>query len=498
MKDFKADREELSDIIEQYEQVMTDYKDATKRANKANNDAQASIATTLKSTAVRLFDMFQAMLIIQSVKSFWKKAVEADRQAETNFSTAKTEIDNITSAADNFQQGLGKNGSNLDLLDIQQLQADLFSDNKLLDNLFANMKEGEPLSESERKILYYYIQNQFFDDSKREDIENLKEIFNSDPHALVDHLNNNVLQTENALHEEIALVQLYLFSNELSPEDSQVKNKTSGYLNAYLKALHHFNISVQNMKEDWFKDLDPDDPLLARVDSINWDDSKAANIEMSTEIFFGMFEDYDDGFTEETRTDFLAREHTHLMRGNEIEISYFYGDKSGTFEDRSDLADLQGEYDVRVDNFFTQKLPGIIAGEAISQTSKTLAIASAIGIPLMEHYEESKELAEKIEMKEIRTGASLLSLEISKTERMDSGERGTVTEVELIPTPESYALLDRWKEISDKNPDIPFPEKEDVIAEEWIAISYFLDKNYNEMLENNPELTSYILDGKFY
>lgn len=93
--------------------------------------------------------------------------VEADKTADENFQDAKTEMNEVNKIAKNFYEGLGKNGSTLSAQNVKKLQSNLFKENELMDGLLTKLDDENGLSDSEKRILYYYIQNQLFDDEKK-------------------------------------------------------------------------------------------------------------------------------------------------------------------------------------------------------------------------------------------------------------------------------------------------------------------------------------------
>lgn len=97
----------------------------------------------------------------------------------------------------------------------------------------------------------------------------------------------------------------------------------------------------------------------------------------------------------------------------------------------------------------------------------------------------------KSELQSGLTASSVLKMEFAIVE----GDENQYRNVDLYPTTYTYQLLDRWKEVYEINPDIPYPEK-DIQNENWIEIGDFLLGSQLEMEEYGHELNRYIFDGK--
>ncbi|QQK77588.1 hypothetical protein HUG15_19710 [Salicibibacter cibarius] len=66
-----------------------------------------------------------------------------------------------------------------------------------------------------------------------------------------------------------------------------------------------------------------------------------------------------------------------------------------------------------------------------------------------------------------------------------------VRKIEIYPTSFTYDILDRWEEVHDINPDIPYPE-EHIDSEDWLEIDDFYVRNLANFRDIDDELSNYI------
>lgn len=95
------------------------------------------------------------------------------------------------------------------------------------------------------------------------------------------------------------------------------------------------------------------------------------------------------------------------------------------------------------------------------------------------------------EIQSVLTASSMLNMEFAIVE----GDENQYRNVDLYPRIYTYQLLDRWTEVYEINPDIPYPKK-DIQNENWIEIGDFLLGSQLEMDEYGRELYRYISDGE--
>src|SRR5699024_5626831 len=97
-------------------------------------------------------------------------------------------------------------------------------------------------------------------------------------------------------------------------------------------------------------------------------------------------------------------------------------------------------------------------------------VMTAIGIEY-----EKKESGENIEIKEANRSASKLGLEVSISQQSSGGGLS----IQLYPLDETFNKIERWKQLSETNPKIPFPE-EAFNSQDWYEVSKELREIENE------------------
>ncbi|MEI3612532.1 hypothetical protein, partial [Pseudogracilibacillus sp. SO30301A] len=174
-------------MIEEYQNTMREYREAAARAREAQTGAQGSVATrTIETTDITIVDVLESARDIQAIHTFWNGMVEADQTAETGFSETTAGLSEIKTMADTFLNGLGKNGGKIGSLDVDALQAVVFGDEDLMKHLTDKLARNEPLTESERELLYQYIQSEVFNEEKHNEMQSLIQILGADTENLKD------------------------------------------------------------------------------------------------------------------------------------------------------------------------------------------------------------------------------------------------------------------------------------------------------------------------
>lgn len=483
----RANREELNQLIEEYKDTMNDYIDTTMRSIKTVNSAKTSVSTrTIDSPTIPVFDFFRVLMDIKKIKNYWGNMVDADETGDENFQEAKTEMNQVKKVAKDFYEGLGKNGSNLSALDMNKLQSNLFTENELMDSLLKKLENQEELSDNERRILYYYIQNQYFDGEKRDTMEAIAQSMKSNPDQVKNHLNENVLKTEASLYEELLMTELYLYTGDHNPAYSHLSKEDKALMTAYLEVLYDYRSALEEMKEvdAWLGDLAPDEPLLAKIDKFEYnrpDQPQAFYI--NTNIIIGKFP-ADEHFG---REDFLNQEDDFIGSMHfKSEISHYEsGDdlkRKNNLDARDDLANHTSDF--VGDQLLAMSIDVLMKGNPVAGFITTLGdYAEGKADKELQLTEGNAELA-----------ANDFGLEIQILERVSTAPGKNPYEIKFLPTDETHRIMDRWKEAADSNSNIPYPE-EAITRENWFEISDFFHTNQTQIKESFPEEYDYIFDN---
>lgn len=482
----RANREELNQLIEEYQETMNDYISTTIRSIKAIHDAQKSVSTrTIEPPTIPVLDSLRVLMDIGKINLYWSAMKKTDEVGNKNFLEANTEMLEVKKVAKDFYEGLGKNGGNLSSLDINELQSNLFNENELMDVILEKLNADETLSDSEDRILYYYIQNQLFDDEKRETMNIIIKSLETNSELLISHLNDNVLKTEASLYEEILLTEMYLYTGNQHPKDGHLSRKEHSLLSSYLETLYHYRSALEEVKEvdPWLKNLDPDDPLLAKVelyDYIKPNEPQAYYIETIFRI--GKYT-ADDSYG---RDDFLADD-------DQLLASLYYNSKISHYESGDDLL---RENNLKARDNYANHTKGFINAQILSVALDVLLKGS----PLTGFIDDSSNFASarsekhhQMTQRDAELAANTFGLEVQVLERESKTSRYVPYEMQFLPTKETYEIMDRWKEAIDSGSEIPYPEEE-LSQEDWFLISDFYHRNQTEMRNSFSEEYDYIFN----
>src|SRR5699024_5059722 len=132
------------------------------------------------------------------------------------------------------------------------------------------MLEGGNLNEEEREILYMHLQN-IFTAEDLDKINKTKDYLLHDNEKLKTYINETVLATESSLESEILLLEEYLFTGNKKPSELEQDTGERVALRSYLDALKNYHASINEVKNELNWNTDKNDPLFARVESIEFD-----------------------------------------------------------------------------------------------------------------------------------------------------------------------------------------------------------------------------------
>lgn len=300
------------------------------------------------------------------------------------------------------------------------------------------------------------------------------------------HLNDNVLQTEASLYEEILLTEMYLYTGNQNPEYSHLSREDKALLTSYLESLYNYRSAVEEMKGvTWLKDLDPDEPLLARVNQYEYnkpEDPQAFYIE--TNIVIATYQA--DKYT--GREDFFnVEDDNYGNRQFSSQISYY---ESGD--------DLQREHNLEARDAYANHTSDYI-GEKILSISLNVLMK---GLPFTDYVNDFIDYTDGKSDKELQMtegdailAANNFGLEIQVLERVSSEGGRNPYEIKFLTTDETHTIMDRWKEVVDSGSSIPYPYQEGEIPEDnWYLISDYFQRHQSEMKGSFSEEYDYIFD----
>src|SRR5699024_2293399 len=211
---------------------------------------------------------------IEAIKTFWSGMVEADNTAKTEFSSVQGSAQELDGKLHTFIEAIGKNGGNVDALNVERLRAEVFTDKDMFDAMIEKMHDGESLSAAERDLLYQYLQEEFCDGEDHERMDKVSYQMEHDHEALKEDINKEVLSSEAALEAEIKFLELYLFAGNERPNDLESTEEDRIKLSSYLEVLKNAHTNITKTREEYDWTRDKEDPLFARMDYIEFEFSR--------------------------------------------------------------------------------------------------------------------------------------------------------------------------------------------------------------------------------
>lgn len=326
------------------------------------------------------------------------------------------------------------------------------------------MENGEPLTDLERDNLYAYFQNEVLDDKKRDYIKDTAGNINEqDIDKLKEHLNDEVLQSKGALEEEITLLEAFLFTGREDFDIAYVDSDSREKLSAYLTMLKDYHSAI--VSDDIYKLHAHTLEYKDQPDGVNEHVLKT-NLELKSKS-----DDADtDGFFDMSRG-------TSGSYFYDAEITYFTTMDAAAFQNHLETKKLINKEVTFTRDFIQGKILSSVVGAIAKQGAPVIDGY----ISIAEHQAELNDLRDDIKVKEKIEPTSYLAMEFSITESetslVNKGESkdsarhlSNDLHVERHPTQETYAILERWKEVHGYNSEIPYPE-DAIQSQNWDEIT---------------------------
>lgn len=495
MANHKADREVLNHLLKDYEHTMLEFEKY--RSDILDYQSGVVLSTSQAMNLVNLpkVNPSEVYSDIQAIKTYWNGLVEADEEAKKGFIRANNGVNDLGGMIVTFLESIGENGSNLESIDVNQLQTAIFGDKELLETIEGKMNQGESLGPAERELLYRFIQENILNEDVFDQMDWVSELMRNDNDQLKDYINEEVLATEASLAMEIFLLEMYLFAGNKRPSELRGTSNDRIRLNNYLTMLTNYQllISEHREKHDWKRKLD--EPLYARIEDINFEFMKSPiNGYLESYIVFTYDPDQYD-HSEISREDFLELENPAFSHHSISEVEYFYGPNViENFFERDILYEHQ-EIDTQISNLisaqlFEMALNFVPGGKFVSLPYSNINTRA-------EYRTMLEDNEQKLTVKRLKQIASEFHLDIQvNTNNVDSSSEDM--KITIHPTDKTIDLIERWKIVYQLNPEIPYPEKE-IHNMDWEGINNFLYKENNKetMTRNaNDELVfDYIFNG---
>jgi len=350
-----------------------------------------------------------------------------------------------------------------------------------LELILKKMENGETLTDVEQDELYDYTQNIMLDDKKRKEIEDIASFMSEeDIGKLTERLNEKVVVSANALEEEIAMIQSYVFTGDKRPGELVVERDIKAKLETYLIVLKNY----QSAFGKW-------DKTVAQVDVLKYekDPDGVSGHYIETRLQKAPYRSIDRGnMSVKEYRDYALRDNgldsPPLTYFNTTEVTYYTKANASSTYDHLENQKLLNEDANYTKDFIVMQIFNVIIG----QMGKPVGVVQTA----LEHDIGKSELETEITIREAREVADMLSMEFSIS------ENGSVplssapeTTVQLYPTEASYKILDRWQEVYDINSNIPYEENY-IKSLDWVKINEYLNDNDSKI---GGDLSDYITEG---
>ncbi|HLR51453.1 MAG TPA: T7SS effector LXG polymorphic toxin [Candidatus Avamphibacillus sp.] len=342
--------------------------------------------------------------------------------------------------------------------------------------ILGKLQRGGILTNVEKAELYDYFQS-IIDDETRKEIEEIASLINEkDIDKLKERLNEEVILSIDALEEEIAMVQAYIYIwGDKTPNDLDIERENKQKLEAYLILLQSYYFALgkwgdpvaqinqlkykenpQGLSGHYLQsDIQTDEYRPNIKDKMNKDEFR--------ELIFSSDNHFDpDG--------------SIVVNLDKIEITYF---SKANASNLSDFLETEGllkkNANYTRDFIIDQSLSKIFSllGNQISNTK------------LVYDYLAGKQNLEKqITIEEAKNTAAFLGMEFSISNNHTTNGDGYGIEVKLYPTETTFKALERWEEVHNDDPSIPYPPEDAIKTQDWHKISKFLYK-YNTSIDDD-------------
>ncbi|WP_017470937.1 hypothetical protein [Amphibacillus jilinensis] len=474
MGNYNADRDELSQRLQEYEDVA-----------EAWNERQAQFSRSYGGIYDRV--NIETDMEKNAVKNFWNGMVSADKNAAEGFEQVTHGLSNLNTTMDAFIEELGSGGANLDKLNLTRLQEAVFSDDALFANILAKMEAGVSMTSSEQELLYQYLQNHYLTDEKREQINALIDMLTEqNVDELQSHLNHHVLVSEEALITEIALIEAYLYSGNMRVTDHmKVESDRLGFdeidyvkiMKMYKKLLKEYKKNIEQINLEGEKL-----PFLVRVNDLSLEEVNNRVHVINSELIVSISKYADEEFREVFLDMELPFPNMVLI---DVNVNYYMGDNAVSNLNRDDTAEMEA---------YKRKHATYFIGGKVMELATDITTKSVFQPVVMinEYQIEKQELNKQITIGNAVSSASNLNMEMLIVESGDFIESNTW--VEVLPTNSTYTILERWEQTHQMNSDIPFP-KEYINEQQWDKVSNFYNDSTDQFEAVHRDLSDYIKSG---
>lgn len=496
----KADREELNQLIDDYEQTMEEFNNRVKEVLEDQSNAAQSTSQTLNLGGISIVEPIEVFNEIQAINTFWNGMVEADNTAKSKFSNVHSDVQELEGKIVTFLEAIGKNGGKIDSLDIEQLRSAIFEDKGMLNSIENKLIEGKSLSAAERDLLYQYLQKKFFGKEDHDRMEELSHLIEHDNDKLKEHINEEVLTSEKRLEAEILFLELYLFTGNERPDDLNGSEEDRIKLNNYLQILKNAHIDISETRKMYNWDRSKEDPLFAQVENIEFELSgNPVSGHSKSEITIMAYPELlEESFNKEDAFKLDEPPFGQFSYQKSIsDIEYFFGSDGITNHAQRDMMNSQDEIKTYTEDFISAEIFSLAVGLVPGEKAINALLTGG------EYVQGKKENEQKLTLGRLEQAAMEFDLEL----QVSNHRLGHNLEIKLIPSEKTVKILDRWKAVHQVDGSIPYPETE-IDEQDWATLNtlmfgelddkeggYKAEMIYDENGNIDRDLYDFIMDG---
>ena len=349
-----------------------------------------------------------------------------------------------------------------------------------LELILQKMENGETLTDVEQDELYDYTQNIMLDDKKRKEIEDIASFMSEeDIGKLTERLNEKVVVSADALEEEIAMIQGYVFLGTQTPKETGVAYYKRRKLQTYLMLLKSYHSRI----------VEDDQVLLVGKVDFKEDHNGVFGYYLESVMQTAKYAVDEDLMDKDDfrKLAFFDPDHFIMPKIESTEVTYATGENATANIRKSELKSIEGELANYEADFIVTEIFGKAISLLLEKANVDVVIDTGKSIIQFQSVKEEKEGKVKIESALII--AEKLDLEVAISE----DGSGKELNIQLYPLEETFTKIERWKELHNAdNSDIPFPEEE-INSHDWYEVG---EKLYEIEEEYGSEVTDYISSYK--
>lgn len=511
--DYKTALTEMKDSVETFESsengfvrqefLEEDVEDGLnhteKRATELTDDANSILERVQDIVNVNKIDDSEVLETVEKGKKksnhIIGKLTKIDKQETSQLEKTKQDLSEMKSYLADMKSGLKNGGlsvtnfdrnavTNMDVYKsiVNDIYGEGYVESKKIEPLLDKMLNGDNLTGEEREKLYDYFQNEYLDAKSKEEVEWIADSMNKDGISdLKERLNEKVVLSKNALEDELAIVQAYVYIGGKKPGNSHLNDiNKKAKLEFYLKLLEKYHSTMEK-----------EEGTVIKVDTLEYEQNKG---DIPGHYIFSALqtEEYNDHEAMMDEQSFRAwmsdPENSTVNNYSLSEISYYTGTNASANHEDEQLQELEEEEAHYTPHFILNKVGEKVLFRIpfVGQSLDAVDVATS----KTEHHSEKQKLGNKIKIGEARKVSKKLNLEFAISKNQSVPDSGKDYDVDLYPQDKTYNIIDRWQKVHGINQAIPYPDKE-IYDNDWYETGKVIREIEND---SDPELINYIID----